>query len=192
MRMKLPRCQLALELHGSDSGEFLEFVNEVRLVTVSVSQCEAGPRHRAARGYAACGPIEAYQPGICFRPEADMLAKYTFDLSEGEARLVRQRVYPLLTTRSSDAVNDVRSRSVKFPGSAQADERLAKPHQRVIGRRHYALLNFDRARTNDLVEKRDAISDDARRYAKERLDANRKQRRAYDMTPTRAANDKAP
>src|SRR5688500_13115704 len=114
MRTKLPRCELALELRGSDSGEFLELVEELRLITVSVSQCEVRPGHRAARGYSACGQSEAYQPGVCFGAESNMLAKYTFELPGGEVRLVRQRVYPLLTTRSSDPVNGARSHRVKF------------------------------------------------------------------------------
>ena len=63
-----------------------------------------------------------------------MLAKYTFELPGGEVRLVRHCVNPLLTTRSSDPVNDARSHSVRCSGAAQPDECIAQPRKRVIGR----------------------------------------------------------
>ena len=80
------------------------------------------PGHRSARAYCACSAVKAYELGVCFGTESNVLAEYTFKLPRRKVRVVRKGVYSLLTTCSSDPVNDTRSHRVNFPVLTQSDQ----------------------------------------------------------------------
>ena len=122
MITKSPCRQLALELRRSDPSELLEVVDKVRLVAVSVREGEVRPGHRSARGYFAGSAVKAYELGVCFGTESNVLAEHTFKLPRRKVRVVRKRVYPLLTTCSADPMNDTRSYRVSFSMPTQSDQ----------------------------------------------------------------------
>src|ERR1051325_8632707 len=112
---------LVLQFRRSDAGEFLDFVDEVRLVGVPVGERKLRPGHLAAFRQTAHRAVEPNEPGAQFGRPPKLLQEVALQLARRDANVAGEVLDPPVAAplmdesdRALDQLTRRRQRTAKY------------------------------------------------------------------------------